>query len=418
MTAQQQMNAQQMASLMQQQQQHQRREGMKGQCLLKLMQFGEHLSGFPGPKGKDDISYWTTFVYRFFSPNGVFRHSLHVADGEDSTDKQYEIAFPAIARYFHTHFESGVRNMQLIMDKGITDRPLPGDCHFIENSKASIVYWFETGSHLVANGTLRAQFDAEQKLELLEFITTSNEEYVARRQVIDAAKPAHVWMKEWHKLNSSDAKGSPEMSKKGKAKQLKSPQSHPPEVLSDIPDSAVNSKGVTAAVHQFLEIVEVMGQMNPLFNYCYSNPELGPYSALEQYVSTQINGVQPQVNGQMQQAPRTPSFGQFQMGASPAAAHMALPGAGSPHVSASPIPGQMQAPPMQMQQSQQGTSSSGPSANTSPASNKRRRPSTVKVEDDGSGAPTPAGTGAQVNGRGTKPPTPRMNKRAKVNQQS
>jgi hypothetical protein len=225
-------------------------------------------------------------------------------------------------------------------------------------------------------------------------------------------------MKEWHKLNSSDAKGSPEMSKKGKQKQLKSPQSHPPEVLSDIPDSAVNSKGVTAAVHQFLEIVEVMGQMNPLFNYCYSNPELGPYSALEQYVSTQINGVQPQVNGQMQQAPRTPSFGQFQMGASPAAAHMALPSAGSPHVGASPIPGQMQAPPMQMQQSQQGTSSSGPSANTSPASNKRRRPSTVKVEDDGSGAPTPAGTGAQVNGRATKPPTPRMNKRAKVSQQS
>lgn len=91
-------------------------------------------------------------------------------------------------------------------------------------------------------------------MELLEFITTGNEEYVARRQVIDAAKPAHVWMKEWHRVNSSDSKGSPEMSKKGKAKQLKSPQSHPPEVLSDIPDSAVNSKGVTAAVHQFLEV--------------------------------------------------------------------------------------------------------------------------------------------------------------------
>jgi hypothetical protein len=46
----QQMTAQQIAltnSLMQQQQQQQRREGMKGQCLLKLMQFGEHLSGYP-----------------------------------------------------------------------------------------------------------------------------------------------------------------------------------------------------------------------------------------------------------------------------------------------------------------------------------------------------------------------------------
>lgn len=94
---------------------------------------------------------------------------------------------------------------------------------------------------------------------------------------------------------------------------------------------------------------------------------------------------------------------------------MALPGSGSPHVGASPVPGHMQAPAMQMQQSQQGTSSSGPSANTSPASNKRRRPSTVKVEEDGSGAPTPAGS--QVNGRAGKPPTPRMPKRQKANPQ-
>lgn len=51
-----------------------------------------------------------------------------------------------------------------------------------------------------------------------------------------------------------DTKQSPEMSKKGKGRQLKSPQKEPPEVLVDLPDSAVNSKGVTEAVHQFLEV--------------------------------------------------------------------------------------------------------------------------------------------------------------------
>lgn len=81
---------------------------------------------------------------------------------------------------------------------------------------------------------------------------------MSRKQVIEAAKPAHVWMKEWHRVNSSDGKGSPELPKKGKAKQLKSPQSHPPEVLSDLPDSAVNSKGVTFAVHQFLEVRQIL----------------------------------------------------------------------------------------------------------------------------------------------------------------
>ncbi|KAJ4252658.1 hypothetical protein NW757_006099 [Fusarium falciforme] len=389
-------------------QQQQRRDNMKGQCLLKLMQFSEHLSGYPGSKGRDDLSYWNAFVARFFSQNGVFRHSLHITDAEDTTDKQYEIAYPAIARYFHTHFGSGVKNMQLIMDKGVTDRPLPGDCHCIENSKASLVYWFETGSHLVASGTLRAQFDAEQKIELFEFLTTSHEEYISRKQVIDAAKPAHMWMKEWHKTNSQDGK-SPELSKKGKGRQLKSPQTQPPEVLVDLPEAAVNSKGVTQAVFQFLEIVEVMGQMNPLFGFFHSNPGLGPYQALEQYVATQINGVPPTMNGQpMPPGARTPSFGQFPMGASPATAHMNLPG--SPHIG-SPAPGHMQAPGMQMQQSQQGTGSSGPSANTSPASNKRRRPSAVK-EEDGSGAPTPATNGMPRN---AKPPTPRMTKRLKGN---
>lgn len=159
-----------------------------------------------------------------------------------------------------------------------------------------------------------------------------------------------------------------------------------------------------------------MGQMNPLFGFYHSNPGLGPYQALEQYVSMQINGVHPNMNmnGQpMPQGARTPSFAQFQMGASPAQQHMNLPG--SPHMG-SPAPGHMQAPGMQMQQSQQGTGSSGPSANTSPASNKRRRPSGVK-EEDGPGAPTPGSTGPQVNGmqRGPKPPTPRMPKRIKGN---
>lgn len=107
---------------------------------------------------------------------------------------------------------------------------------------------------LVSTGILRVQFDAEQRMELFEFLTTSHEEYIARKQVIDAAKPAHMWMKDWHKVNSQDGKTSPEMSKKSKAKQLKSPQTQPPEVLVDLPDSAVNSKGVTVAVHQFLEV--------------------------------------------------------------------------------------------------------------------------------------------------------------------
>lgn len=71
--------------------------------------------------------------------------------------------------------------------------------------------------------------------------------------MIQAAKPAHNWVKEWHKVNSQDSKQSPEMSKKGKTKPLKSPPNPPPDL--DLPHSAVKqSVGITEAVNQFLEV--------------------------------------------------------------------------------------------------------------------------------------------------------------------
>ena len=106
---------------------------------------------------------------------------------------------------------------------------------------------------MVASGTLRAQFDADQKIELFEFLCSGHEEYISRRLVIEAAKPAHNWVKEWLKVNMQDSKQSPEMSKKGKPKPLKSPPSAPPDL--DLPQSAVKQNvGITEAVNQFLEV--------------------------------------------------------------------------------------------------------------------------------------------------------------------
>ena len=92
------------------------------------------------------MSYWHEVVHRFFNPRAVFRQSIR-NEGDDA-EKQYEILFPALARYFHTHFESGIKSMQLVLDKGTADRGLHGDYHAIENGKASLVYWFEGGSHV------------------------------------------------------------------------------------------------------------------------------------------------------------------------------------------------------------------------------------------------------------------------------
>jgi hypothetical protein len=360
------------------------------------------------------------------------------ASESDQADKSYEVSFLALPRFFHTVFKSGVRRMQLVIDQGTIDKPLPGGAHYVENSKASLLYWY-SNSLVVGTGSLKAFFDREQKLDLLEFVTTGHEEYITRKLAIEAAKPMHLWTKDWHKLNT-DGKQSPEMSKKGKGKQMKSPPTAPPEF--DLPKSTIKPLmgGITEDAFQLLEINEVMGQMIPLFTYFRDNfrerEGLGAYEALNQYVSMHVNqGMDGQqqvmMNGQPggpivmgpNGGPRTPSFGQF---GSPAPINVPLPG-GSPHMG-SPAPGHMQAPGMALQQSQQGTAgtgSTGVSANTSPAANnKRRRPSGVKTEDE-SGAPTPASMTGAVGGPGVngvagtmakgKPPTPRMQKRQKGN---
>lgn len=103
-----------------------------------------------GSKGKEeDRNYWNAFVQQFFSQKGIFRHGMMVRDKDNGPqEKQYEIAYPALARYFHTHFESGVKTMHLIMEKGTTDRPMPGDSHWIECNKASLQYVFESGTQV------------------------------------------------------------------------------------------------------------------------------------------------------------------------------------------------------------------------------------------------------------------------------
>jgi hypothetical protein len=116
-----------------------------------------------GSKGRDDLEYWNNFVKHFFSQKGVLKHSFLVRDGdEQGYQKHYEIAYPAIARYFHTHFDSGVKSMQLVMDKGTTDRTLPNDCHMVMNDKTSLVYWFEGGAHVGRD----SQTDGDEALTL------------------------------------------------------------------------------------------------------------------------------------------------------------------------------------------------------------------------------------------------------------
>lgn len=82
---------------------------------------------------------------------------------DEQTTKQYEITFPALARYFCTHFESGVKNMQMIMEKG-TEKELPNNCNYISSEKSSFIYWFENGSQVSANKSILVRYGSNKKL--------------------------------------------------------------------------------------------------------------------------------------------------------------------------------------------------------------------------------------------------------------
>jgi hypothetical protein len=160
----------------QQQQQHQqvvaaamiRREPhnqVKGHCILRLVQFGDHLSKFrvssksidmyllraahhldaQSLNQHDDLTYWSGFVETFFSPRGVLHHSVWVSD--EGCGKPYQITYPALARYFNTHFESGVSNIQMIIGQ-VKEKELPHNCCYVESQKSSFIYRFENGSQV------------------------------------------------------------------------------------------------------------------------------------------------------------------------------------------------------------------------------------------------------------------------------
>lgn len=252
-------------------------------------------------------------------------------------------------------------------------------------------------------GTLKAQFDVQGKIVLLEQHMTEFEEYIARQQM------------KTHKLEA-DPKLSPNLTKNNKKNQQRPKV---PEVPSyTLPDSVVNGFGVTAPCLTFFEIAEVFTQLDGFLDYYSQNQDVPPHEALRRLVSSFGN------NGENTPAMPNDNSGNFNPAFNQQNPGQRTPGQGfgpnGPQQFQSPLPGahlnlpvntnspgnMNMSPAMQQnalgggpvgqpqpnsvamahQASQQGsaTGSQGTSANTSPhVTNKKRRASAVKTEMDG-----------------------------------
>lgn len=214
----------------------------------------------------------------------------------------------------------------------------------------------------------------QNKIEMLDINVTSHNEFIPRSLL--------------QSLEASEQKQSPKTTKNA----AKRAQKQPPSI--SLPESMVTSNGVPTPVMGFLEVAETISQMQMLFQHSLSNPALSPPEALRNLVN-QMQAQNPNpgfatpMNPAMQVMPnaRGPNMNGPSQFASPAMAHLGLPGAqGSPHLTgsahASPAQSQLAGPP-----GMQAVQPSPVGVNNSPniGGNKRRRASTVKQESEEGG---------------------------------
>ncbi|KAJ5759520.1 Transcriptional activator ptaB [Penicillium odoratum] len=366
-----QIKAQQNAIMMQrmnqqQQQQQQQQQRQANSTVTVLAHYADSLSSFKSRDETADYAYWSAFVDRFYAPGGVLRQGVW---SSQTGSKQFEISTPALARYYLTQFTSGIEQIQMVVD-GPRERDNPnGDGgHIVESGRTSFIYWYTNESQVFHRGHLRAHFDANNKIVMLDVTVTSHNEYIPRSQLLEAM----------------EQKQSPKLAKSAAKRAQK-------QAPINLPESMVTSNGLPTTVIQFLEVAETMSQMQILFQFSAQHSQLSATDALRGLVGN-LNqnpnvGFPGQMNPGMQPMPRGPNMGPPSQFASPAMAHLGLPGGqGSPHLTgsahASPAQSQLAGPPgMQVQSSPVGV-------NNSPnvGANKRRRASTVKQENDDNGS--------------------------------
>lgn len=100
----------------------------------------------------------------------------------------------------------------------------------------------------MVNATLKAQFDVNNKLDLLDLTTLNHSEYVPRSGLLQATAVAPDIKQSPSTSKTQGKRGSQQRQKQ----QIQAPQDQSPKVA--VPESLINDLGTTKAVCQFLEV--------------------------------------------------------------------------------------------------------------------------------------------------------------------
>jgi hypothetical protein len=183
----------------------------------------------------------------------------HVLDNTNSSTKQFTISASSLARYYWTHFDSGVQNIQLQLE-GVREIPASNNGHWVMCTRARYIFWFGnntqvrnipihachrprlTSTQLIWNGKLTAMFPPGQdKFEVLEFEVSKTEEFIPRSELARIISQGSPLMNKSPKMSRTPAKKA--MQKAQGALQIE-----------DFPSAPINEWAVTPAVMQYLEV--------------------------------------------------------------------------------------------------------------------------------------------------------------------
>ncbi|KIW72734.1 hypothetical protein PV04_00910 [Phialophora macrospora] len=360
-----------------------KQDALGGQCILRLINYQDQLAN---PERPHDLEYWEHLIAHFFSPFGSLRQQFY--SHRSGGDKSFQLQFPSLARYYHSYFAAGVRQILLQSFEHTQTKTGNGGVH-ITSSNASLTYVFDNDLRVTTSGQLRVLFNDGQFIEHLNISCSGWQEYIPRNALLQTSSPE---MKQSPKITNKNLKRT-----QGKASG--------PMMGPVIPSSGVGEWGVPQHISQFLEIAEVMTAMGPLMEYYHQHPGISPKDSLlrvtqenaqnmAQANNTRLNQMARASNGQIAFSNQmNPNMNGPNMMNSPAMGHLNVPQAQGSPMMGGPVhtPSPAQNPgvggvAMMHQMSAQGSNlsgSQGPSTNTSPnVSNKRRRASVVKLEDE------------------------------------
>jgi LIM-domain binding protein len=204
---------------------------MVGHSILQLVMFQDSLAN---PERPYDLSYWEEIIRKYFATYGSLKQQYF--NSKTQSDKSFQLHFPSLARFYHAHFGSGIRQILLQSYDHLQNR-IPDSGWCVTSSTASLTYVFNNDIRVTTQGALSVFFDASNKMVRFDLSTNGWQEYIPRSILLNPPSP--------------DQKQSPKMNKNLKKVQQQAKQSNPG---TNVPSAGVSEWGVPGRLIQFLEV--------------------------------------------------------------------------------------------------------------------------------------------------------------------